>query len=331
VIQTDKGAFSGFNTLRKAYLDAFHGNPPIEKYFNVDEWSDKTLHISELGKCPRMQMLRLLGAPKKKRSEEATANDDLMFYQGNMIHALSVGACDWSGILVSYEQGLPGLPDGWSGHYDLIYDDRAAYTTPVRDFKTVRQNAFEWAYEWPKPEEQAQIRGYIRFLPDVEYGEVEHIDRGGANPPQVHRVDANNAWVDARIAQLNDWREQIDGAVWGPEVLDYLPPVLERNFKITYRKMPGELLHKWANIWYQNNWQCGWCDYLHGKENKKTGEWWIHPDSPCKPDMQPKVLIAKNIKGRLQLESGTESDRLALQTWLEGQLLEWTEEEVDVD
>ena len=319
MILTNKGEFSGFNTLRKAYLDAFDGNPPILKYFNPEGWSDKTLHISQLGKCPRMQMYRLLDAPKKKRGEDSLANDELMFFQGNIIHALSVGACDWAGILVSFEESLPNLPLGWSGHYDLVYDDRSEGCHVCRDFKTVRQNAFDWAYEWPKPEESAQMRGYLRFLETVAYGEIEHIDRGGANPPQVHPVFHHNAWVDDKMLELDAYASN----------MFELPPVLPWEFKLTYRKVNNELVHKWANVWYQNNWQCGWCDYLHGKENKKTGEWWIHPDSPCKPEMAPKLLIAKNLKNGLHWENRGYEDKV--HSWLEGQVLEWTEEEVGVE
>ena len=318
MFQTDKGDFKNFAMLRYAYLIEFDGNPPISQYFRNDGWDDTTLHISELGKCPRMQMYRLLGAQKKRRDPLTIANDELMFWQGNIIHALTVGAAYWSGIAVSHEETLPGLPGGWSGHYDLIYFQPSVGQV-CWDGKTVRPNAFDYAYDWPKPEESAQMRGYLRFLKKVSYGEIEHIDRGGSNPPVLSLIAHDDEWVEGRMNFLQDCRLS----------LPTLPPVLPWEYRLTYRKVTNELVHNWANVWYQNNWQCGWCDYLHGVENKKTGEWWIHPDSPCKPEMAPKILIAKNLKGGLSWEKrGHEAQ---VQAWLQTQLLSWTEEEVDVD
>ena len=149
MILSEKGQpFESLAHLRYAYIEAMHGNPPIEKYFNKDEWSEDTLHISELGKCARQQMYRLSGALKQVKSVSTMANESLMFWTGNAIHALTVGALEWAGVLVDYEKSLPDLPEGWSGHYDAIYDDWETDTIVGWDGKTVRPNAASTIVTW---------------------------------------------------------------------------------------------------------------------------------------------------------------------------------------
>ena len=322
MIQTDKGDFKDFAHLRYAYLLEHKGNPPIQNYFRQGEWDESTLHISELGKCPRKQILRLIGAPRKTRQLSALANDELMFWQGNIIHALTVGACDWAGILVSYEESLPGLPDGWSGHYDLIWDEVGRRGHVCWDGKTVRPNAFNYWYDWPKKEEKAQMRGYLRFLKSCTCGEIEHIDRGGSNPPVISVVTAHNAWVDDKMAELNDWKNQITH--YGD-----LPPVLQRDYSLTYLKVRNEPIHRYNSVYHGPQWECGWCDYLHGFKNNKTSEWTIFPETPCNPDMRPKDLVAKVSKGTLNYEMKEHQPHV--KAWLEDQLLEWYDPEPAVD
>lgn len=318
MILTDQGEFNDFAHLRYAYLQATNGNPPIQQYFRQDEWDDTTLHISELGKCPRKQMLRLMGAARKPRQIAAVSNDELMFWQGNIIHALTVGACDWAGILVAFEESLSDLPDGWSGHFDLIWDNRENGEEPLWDGKTVRPNAFNWWYTWPKPEEKAQMQGYLHFTPTSYYGEIEHIDRGGSNPPRSSIIQRDSTFVLERMRELEDWRNRLGHYGELPEPLDW-------DYDISYRKVNNENLYLVNKIWYKPNWQCEWCDYLHGYKDKKTGEWWVSEDSPCKPDLQPSLEIAKVIKGELQFTNV--GHKAQVESWLRSQLQSFSKPE----
>ena len=318
MLLTDKGEFSGFATLRHAYIDAYEGNPPIECYFNADPWEEDKLHISDLGKCPRMQMLRLNHAPKKKRDAETLANEALMFMQGNWIHALTVGAADWAGILITYEQELPGLPPGWTGHYDMIWDNRLANMAVAWDGKSVRPNAFNYAYTWPKLPNKLQMQGYLKYLTEVAYGDVEYIDRGGSNPPQLFEITRDNEAVENIMFDLEMWNADRTRRI-GP----ILPPVLEPTYTVSYTKVRNELVHRISSVFYGPQWDCEWCDYLHGVQDKKTKSWYVSDKSPCRPEMPTKVAVAKYLKGKLViLEDGHE----AAAQWVETQLPEWTEE-----
>ena len=318
MILTDKGEFSSFATLRLAYMEAWAGNPPITSYFNPEPWDPTTLHISELGKCPRQQMLRLSNVKPKPESDKARANKELMFWQGNLIHALTVGAMDWAGILVESEKSLPGLPTGWSGHFDAVYQDQVHGRLMVWDGKTVRPNAFNYAHEWPKVEETWQLRGYLRFLPDVTAGVVEHIDRGGANSPHTALITRNNGQVDARMSMLSAFRDSLDGD--GPVTL--LPGLLPPEFKLTYRKVANEPIWRASAVYHQPSWQCEWCDFMYGGKDKRTKQWHIAANSPCTPDLS-KSQIAKVKNGKLtMLDDEHEAD---LVLWLKDQTMEFTQ------
>lgn len=293
MIDTTRGSFQSFATLRHAYLKAHDDRPLVGKYFREGGWVPTKLHISELGKCPRQQMLRIKGTKPKPRSQSKEANDALMFWQGNMIHALTVGACEWAEILSSYEEPLPDLPELWRGHYDLIW--WSGEEKVLWDGKTVRPNAFDYWYEWPKPEVTAQIRGYLAHLPGVGHGEVEYIDRGGSNTPQVFPIARHNGSVFETMVQLEGWYHML------LESPDALPPILPRIYKATYRKVRNEPLHLVAGVWWQPSWQCEWCDFVYGIKDKRSGEWTVDPSSPCKPDLRPKLQVAKTIEKTMTL------------------------------
>jgi hypothetical protein len=252
MLQTDQGEFPSLAALRGAFIRAHNGCPDVAHYFNTDEWDDSTLHISELGKCLRQQMYRLLGTEKNPVSQRKQDNKELLFWQAHMIHALTCGALDWSGILISYEHSLPGLPEGWSGHFDAVFLDREAGMNLLWDGKTVMPTAFDYSYDWPKPEVVAQIRGYLRFTHYLaDAGLVEYIDRGGSNTPQLFPVTADDVWVKERMAATDYWYSGL------PE----LPPPLTREYTITYRKVRNEPRREIANVWLAPSWQCDYCDY----------------------------------------------------------------------
>jgi hypothetical protein len=320
MLQTDRGEYESLALLRAAYLETYRGNPPIGQFFNTDEWSEDTLHISELGKCPRQQMYRLLGTPKQAKTESRQANDALMFWTANMIHALTAGALEWAGILVGFEKSLKGLPEGWSGHYDVIFSDREAGTLVGWDGKTVRPNAFGYSISWPKPEHVAQVQGYLRFEKDVASWFIEYIDRGGSNTPQLKGILRCDEWVDERMELLDTYHEELR--------LDILPPVLDPEFTIYYRKVTNEPIKRVSSVNVGPSWQCEWCPYLDGVQSKKTKEWHVFESSPCKPDMT-KTQVGKAEKGTFKCCSKEYEESLSL--WLKTQVLEYQTEEDAVE
>ena len=322
MIDSKQGEYDSLAHLRYAYIEAMHGNPPIEKYFNKDEWSEDTLHISELGKCARQQMYRLSGAQKQVKSVSTLANESLMFIQANWIHALTVGALDWAGIMVNYEASLPGLPEGWSGHYDVTYEDWETDTIVGWDGKTVRPNAFDYSVSWPKPEHVWQVQGYMRFLPWVSYWQIEYIDRGGANTPQVKAVHRDDAKIDDRMFALNVCRSAI---LDNPTLL---PNMLEPEFSIYYRKVNNEPIRRVNSVFVGPSWQCEWCPYHHGMQDKKTKEWTTFESSPCKPNLV-KTQVGKAEKGIFKCISADHEESLTL--WLKDQVLEYQIEEEVVE
>lgn len=323
MIDTDQGTFANFATLRHAYLDAHNGHPDLAKYFRDHAWDPDNLHISQLGTCARKQMYDLIGGEKKYRSPDSLANRELMFWQGNIIHALTVGACDWSGILVDFEQALVGLPDGWSGTYDLVWEDRINRELVLWDGKTVRPNNFNYWYLWPKHKDRLQMQGYLRYVShDVDVGYIEYIDRGGSNKPFPCAILADNPAITGRMTVLDNYRY----------LLPNLPDPLEPTYSLTYRKVTNDITHRWAAVYYGNSWECEWCDYMHGTQDKRTKEWTISESSPCKPKLC-KTLVAKNAAKGIRYEDA-QMQRLfapSLNLWLKDQLLEWTEQETDVE
>jgi len=299
MLETQRGQFPDFAALRGAFIRNSAGAPDVHRFFNVDEWDDSTLHISELGKCARQQMYRLLKTPKKPKAQATIDNDELMFLQANYIHAVTCGALDWAGILISHEKRLNGLPEGWSGHFDALYQDRNTTQYVLWDGKTVRPNAFDYVYDWPKTEVTRQIQGYLHFCLEADHGQVEYIDRGGSNTPRTYTIKHDTMWVDLRMLALDSCRD----------VLPELPAMLTREYKVTFRKVNNETLHKAVNVWYQPCWQCGWCDYNH--------------EQACQPIMD-KMQVAKTEKGKLICLE--EEHAQSLKKFLETAVLEWTEE-----
>lgn len=318
MIYTDKGTFETFAHLRHAYLTAHGGYPKeVVQYFREDEWDDNALHISELGKCARAQMYRLLGTEKKWETPEKQANDELMFWQGNMIHALTAAACDWAGILASYESNLE-LPDGWSGHYDIIWQGKDDVPEIGWDGKTVRSNNFNYWYEWPKDKDAAQAKGYLCFLPGVDHWQVEYIDRGGSNTPWLFDIERNDDWVELRMAHLDHLRG----------LLPELPDPLRPQYKASYRKDSGLPTYSLNKVWLANSWECEWCPY-HWASNSGTQanpSWTVNEDSPCKPEMK-KLEVGSKLKGRLQID---DAHREQIVGWLQQQIQVHVDPRADV-
>lgn len=313
MIITAKGDYPSFSQLRHAYIRAYDEHPPVEKYLRVGAWRDDLLHVSDLGSCLRKQMLRLQGAPKKRRSAETVANEQLMFWQGNMIHALTAGALDWAGILVGYEEELPGLPPGWTGHYDCIYQRLEDDEYVCWDGKSVRQNAFDYAFDWPKTKDCMQMGGYLGHL-SVARGEIEYIDRGGSNRPVLCFVpwEFVERATKAMLITMG-WVET-----------GKLPEVLPKVYTASYYKVRGADVYRLTGVKYGTSWECGWCDYLHGFQDRKTKLWTIDPGSPCKPEMVAPDFVAKNKDGRWQIDDGHQE---GVEGFLAEQVAEWSPDE----
>lgn len=316
-MDTNVGKFANYATLRLAYLDAHQGRPPVEKFLREEPWHEDRLHISKLGACPRQQMLMLLGTEKRKKNLLTRANEELMYWQGNMIHALTAGAMAWAGILVSFEEPLPNMPEGWTGHYDCVWFDMENGEHVCWDGKSVRPNAFDYAYTWPKDKDALQMGGYLHHLENVDRGEIEYIDRGGSNTPQVFLIAVGGKYVEAvpeRMALLDAYRAQL------PE----LPPVLSPVYTPSYWKVRGEPVHRLTGVKYGVSWECEWCDYLYGKQDKKTKVWTVDSDSPCKPDMTQPDFVAKQKDGRWRVEPEHEA---GVESFLLGVEPEWWDSE----
>jgi len=322
MLPTDRGSYESLAHLRYAYTENYQGNPPIEKYLSTEGWNEDTLHISELGKCPRQQMYRLLKQEKQPRALSTLANESLMYIQANWIHALTVGALDWAGILIAHERSLPGLPDGWSGHYDALFADRETNEFVGADFKTVRSNAFNFAYSWPKPEHVWQVQGYLAFLPRVKRWYIEYIDRGGAKTPQYRVIERDDAKITDRIRYLNMCRSLLES----DEII--YPYVLPPEFSLYYRKVNNMPYKDYNTAFVGPSWQCEWCPYHHGIQNKVTKEWTTYESSPCKPDMTKKQ-VGKTEKNIFKCISPEHEESLNL--YLKSQLLRIPIEEEDVD
>jgi hypothetical protein len=291
-LSTDHGDFETLGQLRGAYLKAHDGNPPIWQYFNPEPWQEDLLHLSELGTCLRQQMLRLLAMPKRPDKQQNTPEEEVMYYQGNVLHALTCGALDWGGILLCHEHSLT-LPEGWTGHFDAEFHDREAEESVLWDGKSVRPRAFRFAYTFPKPELVAQLRGYLAFWDRPTYAMGEYIDRGGSNRPRLCRIERDDLWARQRMHQTEAARDAL------PE----LPEPLTREYEPSYYKYPGNGFRSISSIKYKPSWQCEWCPYL---------------GTACSPVMDV-VDVAKysNRRGERRLEIIAPEHEAGLHTFLE--------------
>lgn len=310
---SDRGTFATLQLLRAAYLHSHDG----EKYwldptpFGGDEWDPETLHISELGACPRAIAYRLTGTPVKPRGKAAAANREIMFWSGYRLHYLTYSALNWAGLLVDHE--IPAvLPDGWSGRADaLIRPNQHADRIIGYDMKTVLPNALKYAWDMPKEKDCLQVGGYAfasLFGPAV----IEYADRAGSNTPKECEVDAG-AWakrVPAIMKRLEEVRDNV------PELPPMLPQAYVGHFKEADNA--GTL----DTVTLETEWRCGYCDYHLTKQErrfnpqtkrmKKYG--WTQNESTCKPINEPPRVVCQWNGGDPKTTSGHES---GVEAWLD--------------
>ena len=122
LLTTEQGEFDSFQRLRGAYVEAMHEDLSGVFAFSArgTTWEQTKLHFSEIGQCPRRQLMRLsehyagrsYATQPKTRSQ--LDNDAMMFASSNFLHWLTYAAAEWAGILVSYERRLIES-DLWTG------------------------------------------------------------------------------------------------------------------------------------------------------------------------------------------------------------------------
>jgi hypothetical protein len=288
MIHTPKqGEFTSFATLRAAYIESRRGKHlDMDRYSRDLPWAPEKLHLSDLGMCPRMQMLRILGTEKKYETPGKAANDALMFALGYFVHHLSYAAFDWAGMLIDFEGLVPELPEPWTGHYDALLTDEEAGIEYLWSGKTTRPNAFKsgYRYSFPKGNHRLQDGGYLAHLEGVRGAVIEYIDRGGTNTPLTYWVPRKPVTAEA-LAFMSRMEECYD-------LLPELPDMLPRELVPHYRKRNNQDIYDLDWVGEEQSWQCGWCDYLYASQDRKTKEWQIAATSPCKPDMRPPEKVA---------------------------------------
>jgi hypothetical protein len=285
IYTTDKGEFATLAELRFAYLKSGEHIRLDPGHTGMDEWQPDKLHASQVGYCPRMQMYRFQGAPKKVQANLTQANEALMFWIAYRIHYLTYEAFEWAGILKGYEVSLmDGL---WAGRADAIItpdgEDEWLY-----DCKTTRPNAFKYSESFPKKEACLQLGSYGTARPEVKKGIVEYVDRGGSNIPIECVIDLAE-WHEPALSRMSLLEQAL-------EALPDLPPMLEESFVPHYRKAPKQDYKDLKSVTLECSWECGYCDWHHTNPDDTT-----RPESPCKPPNHPPIEVAKV---RTQKEGG---------------------------
>jgi hypothetical protein len=310
---SDRGTFATLQLLRAAYLKS----PDGEKYwldptpFGGDEWDPETLHLSELGACPRAIAYRLSGEPEKPRSLSSIANREVMFWAGYRFHYLTYSALNWAGLLVDHEIAAK-LSHGWSGRADAIIrpvqhgEDLIGY-----DMKTVLPNALKYVWDMPKTKDCLQVGGYA-FASLFDKAVIEYADRAGSNTPKECEVAAG-AWakrVPAIMAELEHVRDNV------PELPPILPQVYNGHFK--EQGNAGTL----DTITLENDWRCNYCDYHLTKKERRLNphtkrmkiHGWTQKESSCKPPNAPGVVVCQWNGGNPKTTPGHED---GVEAWLD--------------
>jgi hypothetical protein len=230
-------------------------------------WHDDKLHVSDLGMCHRMVMLRLLGG-----AEVVPVSDDerrrtlSMFYLGNHEHEMVYKALERKGMLIDKETKIIGLPDGWRGRLDAVIEDGNG--PRILDVKTKKylakratyppyNNALQVAtyHIYMKKHyglKQSPILYYIQRDLDHHFGIIAEVD--------VNEETENH--VRSEMSLLDSYRNKL------PD----LPPTMEKVMK--YDKKTGVVSLLGHHYCHPN-----WCDYFM---------------TACKPDMEEEILATIN-------------------------------------
>ena len=287
-LHTKKGDFPSFAELRYAYFKQNEDMRLDPKHVDTNEWQSELLHASEVGACPRMQMLRISGAPKKIKANLTLATEELMFRVAYFVHYAGYEAMAWAGILVDHE--VPLMEPPWAGRADALFtpDFENPDDVWLYDAKTTRMGAFKYTESLPKEPHCLQLGAYGTALPDITNGVVEYIDRSGSVPAIECVVDLTKWEVPAQ--------ERMDALEQYREALPELPPMMPESFVAHYRKARNQPFKELASVTYDCSWQCSWCAFHHTNTDDTT-----RPDSPCKPPNHAPIEVAKV---RTQKEGG---------------------------
>lgn len=311
---TREGTFDTLAELRAAYLRSKEDMKLDPKHAGAAEWASDTLHISELGYCSRMQMLRLSGAKPKVKNSLTAANDEFMWWFGNRCQWLSYEAMDWAGILHSCEQSVYDPP--WSGRYDaLFYPDYRSEELVGFDQKTTRPKAYAYAYSYPKESHILQVTGYSLKVKPKRWL-IEYVFFGSTKPPVECWVDTreHEGRVLKRMAELEQMREALFDAF---EVPDVLPEILTAH----YRKAQGRDEKYLNRISAGCSWECSYCDMLHTFPPKDDNDKYppIRSESPCHPAWHAPKDLATMKGGKWTYLTESESERDMVEAFIAAQ------------
>lgn len=292
--QTHKGEFETLQEMRYGYLqsgEAMHIDPG---HAEANEWERDKLHASEVGYCPRMQMLRISGAEVKPQANLTKANEAVMFWTANRLHYLAFEAMEWAGVLDECEVSLMSAP--WAGRADAILFPNIEQSSKVLyDMKTVRGNAMKYTESFPKEAHCLQLGAYATKA-DCRVGIIEYVDRSGSMPP-IECVVVLDEWKERAKHRMDLLQDQL-------EALPDLPPTLPEQFVAHYTKKRNQPYKELTSVTYDCSWECSYCSFHHTDTEGRTSS-----NSPCKPPNHAPVLCAKREKGSWvypKMEAGLE-------------------------
>lgn len=309
---TNKGPFESFAALRYAFKDACGTDKAfyreLLKYAGEGEWDPNLLHASEVGYCPRMQMLRLSGAPAKVQAMATKAAEGQMFAFGYFAHYWTYAAMEWAGILTGFEQNVFEPP--WSGSFDAMF---LPDVNDPREWlwggKTTRPNAKNYTESLPKTAHCLQEGTYGTKVV-VEGAVIEYIDRGGSKPAIecVLNRQALDTWSERALIRMNDnedWKMS--------RLLGELPPILEEMFVAHYRKNRNQPDKDIIAATWNCSWECGYCKYNHTAMPKSSSDKFppTLSSSPCQPHWHAPIYLKKYTKktGWVYIEQTTVNER----------------------
>jgi hypothetical protein len=289
---TDKGTFETFAELRYGYLTSGEHVHIDPGHAGMDEWESGKLHASEVGACPRKQLLRILGAPPKVQNNLTRANEALMFWIAYRVHYLTYEAMSWAGILYDCEVSL--MSGVWAGRADAIFypDVNDKEGMRIYDLKTVRPNAFRYAESYPKEQHCLQLGAYATRARVSPYGVIEYVDRGGSNIPIECPVDVAE-WAGKATHNMQELESLLAGVEGQPWDKAELPPVLPEHYVSHYRKARNQPYKDLTSVTLEPSWECSYCLMHHTMPDDSTRH-----DSPCTPPNHMPILIAKTEKGQ---------------------------------
>jgi len=263
-------------------------------------WDENSLHISDLGQCPRAVMLRLSGAAIRPKGGEEQRKQDFLFFLANQLHEMHYAAWAEGGILVEKECSLRGfLPPGWTGRFDAIINYGGGLR--IADVKTVVYLQKTGVY--PQPKHMLQVIAYDMFV---------HEAFGLTLPPLIYYIQSNLMHdipaIEVAVAHNESARELVVQRMAKLEhlrdALPELPPILPRTMQFSGRKTRG--IYPKVIIGADPACNPKKCDYCLG--------------DACQPDMEPEEVAQRSKNGEWNITSPDRAEEFA--EWLEEQDLD---------